>query len=64
MKNWTVLMDKSQGSSNYIEGVSPDYIMKNFVFDNVKVNGVKLTAENWITQGNFEFKYLEMPVFK
>jgi len=64
MKNWTVLMDKSQGSRNYIEGVSPDYIMKNFVFDNVKVNGVKLTAENWMTQGNFEIKYLEMPVFK
>ena len=64
MKNWIVLMDKSQGSNNYIEGVSTGYIMKNFVFDNVNLNGVKLTAENWMTQGNFEVKNLEMPIFR
>lgn len=64
MKNWTVLMDKSLGSQNYIEGVSTDHIMKNFVFDNVTLNGVKLTAENWITEGRFEIKNLETPTFK
>ena len=64
MKNWTVLMDKTQGSSNYIEGVSEDYIMKNFIFDNVQLNSVKLTAENWMTQGNFEVKNLETPTFR
>ena len=64
MKNWNVLMDKSQNSNNYIEGVSSDYIMKNFVFDNVTLNGVKLTAENWMTQGNFIVKNLETPTFK
>jgi len=64
MKNWTVLMDKSQGSNNYIEGVSTDYTMKNFVFDNVKLNGVKLTADNWMTQGNFTVKNLDTPTFK
>ncbi len=64
MKNWTVLMDKAQNSNNYIEGVSDDYIMKNFLFDNVKLNGIKLTEENWITHGNFEIKNLENPTFK
>jgi hypothetical protein len=64
MKNWTVSMDKSQGSNNYIEGVSTDYVMKNFVFDNVKLNGVQLTSENWITQGNFIVKNLETPIFR
>jgi len=64
MKNWTVLMDKAQGSSNYIEGVSTNYIMKNIVFDNVKLNGVKLSAENWMTEGNFIIKNLETPSFK
>jgi len=64
MKNWTVLMDKSLGSNNYIEGVSEDYIMKNILFDNVKLNGVTLTAENWMTQGNFIVKNLETPTFR
>ena len=64
MKNWSLLMDKALGSNNYIEGVSEDYIFKNFVFDNVVLNGVKLTEENWITQGNFEIKNLENPTFK
>jgi len=64
MKNWTVLMDKAQGSNNYIEGVSTNYIMKNFIFDNVMLNGVKLTSDNWMTQGVFEVKNLETPVFK
>jgi len=64
MKNWKVLMDKSQNSNNYIEGASNDYIIKNVVFDNVTLNGVKLTAENWMTQGNFTVKNLEAPTFK
>ncbi|MFA7492798.1 MAG: hypothetical protein WCZ43_04700 [Proteiniphilum sp.] len=64
MKDWTVLMDKAQGSNNYIEGVSEDYIFKNLLFDNVKLNGIKLTKENWITHGNFEIKNLEEPTFK
>ncbi|MDR2057887.1 MAG: hypothetical protein LBP83_06340 [Dysgonamonadaceae bacterium] len=64
MRNWTVLMNKALGSNNYINGVSDDYIMKNFLFDNVNLNGVKLTEENWITQGNFEIKNLELPTFK
>ncbi|GAB6009921.1 hypothetical protein [Dysgonomonas reticulitermitis] len=64
MKNWTVLMDEAQNSKNYIEGVSNDYVMKNFVFDNVKLNGTKLTGDNWMIQGNFEVKNLETPTFK
>lgn len=64
MKNWTVQMDKALGSNNYIEGVSDNYTFKNFVFDNVILNGIKLTEENWITQGNFEIKNLENPTFK
>jgi hypothetical protein len=64
MKNWTVLMDETQNSKNYIEGVSNDYIMKNLVFDNVRLNGMKLTGNNWMIQGNFEVKNLETPTFK
>jgi len=64
MRNWTMLMDKSLGSNNYIAGVSSNYIMKNFLFDNVKLNGVKLTAENWMTEGNFIVQNLETPSFK
>ena len=64
MKNWTVLMDKTLGSNNYIEGASSDYIMKNILFDNVKLNGVKLTVENWMTQGNFIIKDVETPSFR
>jgi hypothetical protein len=64
MRNWSVLMDKAQGSSNYIEGVSPDYLIKNILFDNVKLNGVKLTADNWLTQGNFEVKHLGSVSFR
>jgi hypothetical protein len=64
MKNWTLLMDKAQGSNNYIEGVSPDYLMNNILFDNVKLNGVKLTSDNWLTQGNFEVKNLGIISFQ
>jgi hypothetical protein len=64
MKDWTVLMDNAQGSNNYIEGVSDNYVMKNFLFDNVKLNGIKLTVENWMTQGNFTVKNLEIPTFR
>ena len=64
MKDWTLLMDKSLGSNNYISGVSSNYIMKNFLFDNVKINGVKLAADNWMTQGNFIISNLETPSFR
>jgi hypothetical protein len=64
MRNWTTLMDKTQGSNNQIAGVSKDYIMKNFLFDNVTLNGVKLTADNWTTQGIFVVSNMDTPTFK
>jgi hypothetical protein len=64
MKNWTLQMDRSLGANNYIEGVSSDYVMKNIVFDNVKLDGVKLAADNWMTQGKFVVKHLETPTFR
>ncbi|MDR0697972.1 MAG: hypothetical protein LBG28_01945 [Tannerella sp.] len=64
MKNWNVKMDRTQNSKNYIEGVSADYTITGVIFDHVRLDGTLLTADNWTTQGNFQTKHLETPVFK
>jgi hypothetical protein len=63
MKNWDVKMDRTQASKNYIEGVSSAYTITGLTFDNVRVDGEKLTSENWITHGNFQTKNLANPIF-
>lgn len=62
-RNWNVTMDLDQGWSNRIEGGSPADPFDGFVFDHVVLNGVKLTAANWMQAGHFEVKNLAPPAF-
>jgi hypothetical protein len=63
-KNWNVKMDRSSGYPNDIECADPTGPFDGFVFDSFLLNGVKLTASNWISTGNFAITNLAPPVFK
>jgi hypothetical protein len=63
-KNWNVKMDMGAGYNNYIECSDPAEKFDGLEFDNFIFNGTKLTESNWITQGKFQIKNIETPVFK
>ncbi len=62
-KNWHVKMNMSQGWSNCIESGNATSPFDGFVFDNVVLNGVKLTESNWIKMGHFEINNMATPAF-
>lgn len=63
-KNWNVEMDMRRGYSNFLECADPTSQFDGFVFDNVLINGTKLTQSNWTKTGRFVTKNLVTPVFK
>jgi hypothetical protein len=63
-KNWNVKMDRGRGYPNYITCADSTNQFDGFVFDNFTLNGVKLTAANWMSTGNFVITNLASPVFK
>ncbi len=63
-KNWNVAMDLSQDWPNRIEGGSAASPFTGFMFDNVVLNGVKLTASNWKQAGHFATKNLAPAGFR
>ena len=63
-KNWNVKMDRGRGYPNYITCADSTNPFDGFVFDNFMLNGVKLTASNWMSAGNFVITNLTPPVFK
>lgn len=62
-KNWQVEMDVSKGWSNHIEGSDAANPVDGFLFDHVALNGVSLTASNWMGAGRFVTKNLAAPTF-
>ena len=64
MKDWTLLYDRSLGFHNYMKGTSPEHKFKGIVFDNVTIDGVKMTADNWMEEANFIVENAETPEFK
>jgi hypothetical protein len=62
-KNWEVEMEMSRGYSNYIEGADPSNRFDGFLFDNFKLNGIELTAANWLKAGRFITQNLDTPGF-
>jgi hypothetical protein len=62
MRNWNIKVATPM-VKNQILGVSSDYPMTGFVFDNVYINGNKLSAANW-ESGNFETEFFETPTFQ
>jgi hypothetical protein len=63
-KNWNVKMDRGRGYPNNIECADSTNQFDGFVFDNFMLNGVKLTAANWMSAANFVITNLAPPVFK
>lgn len=63
-KDWNVKMNLNQDWSNRIEGGSPANPFTGFRFDNVVLNGMKLTASNWKQTGRFATKNLAPPAFQ
>ncbi len=48
LKNWNVKMNMGDPSfKNHFKGVSAEQPIKGVVFNNVKINGTKLTGDNW-----------------
>mgnify|MGYP000146511733 FL=1 len=64
LRDWNVRMNTEIGFKNYITGNDPKEKFDGFVFDNVTINGTRLTAANWMSAGNFEVANLETPVFE
>ena len=64
MRDWTLLYDRSLGFHNYMKGTSPEHAFKGIVFDNVTVDGVRLTSDNWMDEANFIVENAETPEFK
>ena len=64
LRGWNVRMNTEIGFKNYITGNDPKEKFDGFVFDNVTINGTRLTAANWTSAGNFEVANLETPVFE
>lgn len=63
-KNWGVKMDMRLGYANNLECADATNKFNGLVFDNFKLNGVKLTESNWLREGNFNLKNIVTPVFK
>lgn len=63
LKNWDIKLDMSWNFYNYILCNDLSENFDGFVFDNFVINGTKLTAENWLTVGNFNIKNLVEPEF-
>jgi hypothetical protein len=63
-KNWNLKMDMSQNKTNYLEGAMPTSPLKGIVFDQVKINGTLLTADNYVEVGRFSVKNCEPITFK
>lgn len=62
-KNWDIKMDYSKNKKNYLMGSQPESTIKKLVFDNFKINNVKLTQENYTETGRFIMENCEMPIF-
>ncbi len=62
MKNWDIKV-KTPYVVNQILGVSETYKMTGFVFDNVYINGTKISAESWSTF-NFSTEFFDTPTFQ
>lgn len=45
-RNWNIKIDNFKGKSNYIEGTSEKDVITGLLFDDFKVNGIKLNEEN------------------
>jgi len=56
-------MDMSRGYPNRIECGDPANQFGGFMFDNFTLNGVSLTASNWIKAGRFVTRNLLTPSF-
>jgi len=65
MRNWNVKMNTAaSGYANHIVGISASQPIQGVEFDNVVMNGVKLTSSNWQTQGKFtDFSNTDTPTF-
>ncbi|TZF85510.1 hypothetical protein FW774_00050 (plasmid) [Pedobacter sp. BS3] len=63
-KNWKIDMDMSKGFSSYLQCSDPSKPFDGLVFDNVILNGTKLTANNWLTLGKFQISNVTTPTFK
>lgn len=63
-KNWDIKMDMSKNKKNYLEGSIPESTIKGLVFENIKINNVLLTSDNYMSLGRFSVKNCETPVFK
>ncbi|MBQ0077166.1 MAG: hypothetical protein KBS55_00825 [Bacteroidales bacterium] len=62
LKDWNISYDKT--FSNHIEGLSETSKIKGLVFDNVVVNGVKLSEANYISTLRLISSNVDNPTFK
>ena len=45
-RHWDILVDSSEGKSNYLEGSTKETPLMGIVFEDFRVNGVILTESN------------------
>jgi hypothetical protein len=63
-KNWNIKMDMGKGFNNYLVCNEPQKPFDGLMFDNFLLNGVKLTASNWMQEGRFQTKNIVAPEFR
>lgn len=66
LRNWDIKYDKKRfpEETNDFFGISPETSIKGIVLNNVKFNGVRITENNWQTDGNIVLKNCEPIIFK